>query len=85
MSIAEDRARIDAIDERLAALFEERLAIAARIGASKREKGLPVADAGREQAILTRLCTGRDAQTAEDLRALYAVIFARARARQDGD
>lgn len=49
------RKEIDKIDAELAALLERRLDAARGIGAYKRERGLPVTDAGREEQVLSRV------------------------------
>lgn len=46
------RREIDKIDAELAALLERRLDAARGIGTYKRERGLPVTDAGREEQVL---------------------------------
>lgn len=48
------RKQIDGIDAEMAGLFEKRMAAVARVAAYKKEQGLPVLDAGREQAVLAR-------------------------------
>ena len=53
--IVEWRNRIDEIDTKLLALLNERAKCALEIGHIKRQDGLPVLDAGREQRIYARL------------------------------
>lgn len=48
------RAEIDGIDKEMAALFERRMQAASGVAAHKREHGLPVLDAGREDAVLQK-------------------------------
>lgn len=48
------RGEIDGIDREMAALFEKRMAAASGVAAYKREHGLPVLDAGREQAVVEK-------------------------------
>jgi len=55
LAIHEIRQRIDALDEELLRLFNERSALAVRIGEIKKELGLPIYDPGREKAIFERL------------------------------
>lgn len=50
----EARQVINGIDERMAALFEERMQAAKVIAAYKKEHGLPIYDAAREQALIAR-------------------------------
>jgi monofunctional chorismate mutase len=50
------RAKIDGIDAQMLRLFEERMKTAAEIAEIKKEHGLPVFDAAREQEILQEVC-----------------------------
>lgn len=52
--LEEARAEIDRCDREMAALFARRMDAVTRIAAYKREQGLPVMDAEREQALLER-------------------------------
>ena len=47
------RTEIDEIDTALAALFVKRMEAVKKIAAEKQEKGLPICDKAREEAILT--------------------------------
>lgn len=46
------RKEIDRIDEEMIRLFEERMAVCEKVGAYKRERGLPVFDGVREQQVV---------------------------------
>lgn len=48
------REEIDAIDRKMADLFAKRMECAGRIAAYKRQNGLPITDAGRENAMIAR-------------------------------
>lgn len=48
------RTQIDKIDREMAALFEERMGVAAHVAEYKKQNGLPVLDASREDAVLQR-------------------------------
>lgn len=50
----EARAKINEIDEKMASLFEERMQAAKVIAGYKKERGLPIFDAVREQALIER-------------------------------
>ena len=52
--IKEERTKINEIDEKMAALFEERMQAARVIAAYKKEHGLPIYDAERERELLER-------------------------------
>ena len=45
------RRRIDGIDRKMAALFEERMAAVRAVAAYKKEQGLSVTDEGREREL----------------------------------
>jgi chorismate mutase len=55
MTIDELRDKIDYIDEQLLELFNDRAALALRIGEIKKERGLPVYDPSREHLIFERM------------------------------
>ena len=46
------RKRIDAIDQKIVRLLEERMAIARRVGEYKAANNLPVLDSEREKAVI---------------------------------
>lgn len=46
------RQEIDRIDRQIIELFEQRMAVAEEVGAYKKERGLPVYDGDREQALI---------------------------------
>ena len=52
MDINEWRIRIDELNDELIALLNKRASYAVEIGKIKKEKGLPVADKTREDAVL---------------------------------
>ena len=52
MDLKECRERIDAIDDQLAALFKERMEVAAKVAEYKKTNGLPITDPAREKQIL---------------------------------
>ncbi|MBN1141040.1 MAG: chorismate mutase [Deltaproteobacteria bacterium] len=55
MDIHDIRKRIDELDDELLRIFNERSALAVRIGEIKKELGLPIYDPTREKAIFQRL------------------------------
>lgn len=55
MELDSYRKQIDLLDEKLLALFRERMELAARIGEYKQAHGLPVCDPVREQQKLSAL------------------------------
>lgn len=48
------REEINQIDEAVAKLFEERMCVAAKVAAYKKEHNLPILDQAREQAVLEK-------------------------------
>lgn len=66
--LEEARRVIDGADRDMAALFEKRMAAAARIARFKRENGLPIRDAAREEAVLQ---AGAERVSQEALRPYY--------------
>lgn len=52
--LEKQRMEIDTIDREMAILFEKRMAAASGVAAYKRERGLPVLDTGREQAVVRK-------------------------------
>lgn len=52
--LEEARIEIDCIDRAMAELFAQRMAVAAKIAAYKKEHGLPVLDSSREAAVLQK-------------------------------
>ena len=53
-TLEEIRAKIDDVDERMAELFAERMALARKAAEVKRANGLPIEDPRREKEILER-------------------------------
>lgn len=74
MSIESIRKEIDAVDDELVALLKARFDLSRAIGEEKKKKGLPVYDARREEALLSRL---EEAATpyGGEVRALYERIM----------
>jgi chorismate mutase/prephenate dehydratase len=77
------RREIDAIDKRIVALFERRLAAAEGVAKYKTAHALPVLDAGREREVLDkRVQVLRDGRNAPELRRLFELLMSASRARQ---
>lgn len=68
------RKELDAIDEKLTALYLERLRVSREIGELKKENGTPVKDPAREAEILEKLsaAAGDDAPA---VKKLYETVF----------
>ena len=75
------RQDIDRIDKQLLQLFIERMACSERVAEIKRQAGIPVLNAAREQAILDRVRQEAGIY-GDSAAALYSAIMAISRARQ---
>lgn len=79
--LQEYRKEIDRIDDTLVKAFRERMEVAAKIAAYKKENGLPVLDSSRERLKLKEIA--EKAGDMEDYaRVLYALLFELSRAYQ---
>ena len=85
MDLQEMRNTIDAIDDEIIALYIRRMETAAQVGAWKREHGVQVLDAGREQALLRRVGEKAGPRYAEGVQALFTLLMAQSRALQEKD
>lgn len=77
------RLKLDEIDRRMVALFEERMAVSCDIGRVKIKNGMPVRDEKREAAVLlsrANLC--EDESLKAKVQTLYECILAMSRERQ---
>ncbi len=84
-SLEDYRRDIDALDQRLLALLNERARVALDIGALKRQQGLSVADSKREAEVVGNV-TSRNLGplSAEAVRRLFERIMEQMRALQNG-
>lgn len=74
------RAKIDALDEKIIRLLDERMGYVARIGEEKARASLPIYNPAREEAIIKNLCAlPLEHLSPEALERLYREIFALAR------
>lgn len=76
------RGQIDGIDRQIVELYRERMDCALKIGAWKRERGLPVLDTERERELLNRVGDLAGEENASEVRALFSLLMARSRSRQ---
>jgi chorismate mutase/prephenate dehydratase len=74
-AIAALRAEIDALDDRLVPLLEERARVALALGEVKRAAGRPLRDAPREAEILSRLAPRLEVLTPEDMAGVYRALM----------
>ena len=80
MDLTELREQIDAVDAELVALLERRFDVATAIADYKQAHGLPVLDAGRENAKIEAVKAQCRPETAELIGSLYGSIIAATRA-----
>ncbi len=81
------RTRIDALDQQIVALLNERADVALEVGRTKAALGRSaVRDAEREREILVRIAMANDGPMPQaDLLALYRRLFAATRALESAD
>lgn len=83
MTLEELRREMDQVDDRLVALFQERMQVAGKIAAVKQEQHLPVLNAKREREKLEDVAGKTVPEMQEYTRVLYALLFELSRAYQD--
>ena len=74
-TLEECRSRIDEIDRQLVRLFEARMEVAGDVAAYKKEHGLAVLDASREEIKLQQITEMTDERFRDDILQLYRVIL----------
>ena len=83
MELKDYRAQIDAVDDEIVRLFQERMNIAANIAAFKKENGLPILQSAREREKLADV-TGKAREDMRSyLRVLYSLLFELSRTYQE--
>ena len=83
MSTLDDlRARIDVVDRQLTRLLCERFALTDAVGHYKTERGLPVMDAERHDAVLAQRASWSAVEHAEAVRQVFSAIMEQSRERQ---
>ena len=81
MELSEIRTKIDAVDDRLLALFLERMDLAEAVAAYKNEHHLPILNKERERAILAKV-TENAGERERYAYHLFSTLFELARSRQ---
>lgn len=76
------RKRIDAIDDLIADLFQQRMSLAADVVRCKKMQGLPILNADRETAILDRVKTRVPEEFRDAAEELFTTLFRLSRERQ---
>lgn len=77
------REKLDEVDGALVPLLLRRMEIVARVAAYKKEKGIAVRDAGREQEILERVQKQAGEEFSPYIRVIYQKILEMSRAYQE--
>lgn len=76
MKIEDWRIRIDELNDEIIALLNKRATYATEIGKIKREQGLPVFDAEREQLVLEKVSAmTKGPLTPESIKNIFQVIM----------
>ena len=76
MNIEDWRKRIDELNDELIALLNKRATYATEIGKLKKQQGLPVFDATREQAVLEKVSSlTKGPLTPESIKNIFQVIM----------
>ncbi|MCL4101895.1 chorismate mutase [Fibrobacter sp. UWH9] len=84
MKIEDWRNRIDELNGELIALLNKRATYATEIGKLKKELGLPVLDASREQAVLDRVGSMTEGPLSSDsIKRIFQVIMEETRKVED--
>ena len=82
MSLEELREKIDAVDDQLVQLFQERMQVAAEIAKYKAERDLPVLQPAREREKLQDVAEKTQEDMQSYTRVLYSLLFELSRAYQ---
>lgn len=82
MGMDDLRKQINEIDDKMVALFEERMKVAGEIGKYKAENGLPIFDRLRERELLARITKGQDEELAMHTKVLYTTMMDVSRSHQ---
>ncbi|MDD6102587.1 MAG: prephenate dehydratase [Clostridiales bacterium] len=84
IDIKDSRAKIDDIDEKMVALFRERMAVAKDIAEYKKSLGRATLDESRERALLTRVSEMAGEELSSYSRVLYSMIMEISKSYQHG-
>ena len=82
MDLQNYRKKIDEIDDQLVRLFHQRMEISEDIAAYKKERGLPILDAGREHEKINAVCAKVPQEMRNYTSVLYSSIFELSRSHQ---
>ncbi len=82
LDLLEIRKQLDRIDDQMIDLFSQRMLLVKNVAAYKKEKGMPILDKGREDAILERLSQKAGDELAQYAKRMYEMLFAVSREYQ---
>ena len=82
MDLQDYRKQIDEIDDELVKLFAKRMEVSEGIASYKKERGLPVLDAGREHEKINAVCSKVAPEMRNYASVLYSSIFELSRSHQ---
>ncbi len=82
LDLQEIRKELDAIDSQIIDLFSRRMRLVKDVAEYKKEHGLPVLDAAREETILNRVSEKAGESLAPYARRVYEAMFAVSREYQ---
>ena len=82
MDLKDYRKQIDEIDDQLVKLFQKRMEVSSDIAAYKKERNLPILDAGRERAKLNDVCSKVPPEMRNYTSVLYSSLFELSRTYQ---
>lgn len=82
MDLLDYRHQMDEIDDQLVELFQRRMNLAGEIAAYKKEKGLPILDAGREREKVKAVCSKVAPAMRNFTSVLYSSLFELSRSYQ---
>lgn len=82
MDLQEIRKSLDEIDGEMLRLFARRMALVEEVAEYKKKNGLPILDAGREEAILDKVGRRAGPEWAPYARRLYETVLAVSREYQ---
>ncbi len=82
MDLKDYRQQMDDIDDQMIRLFRQRMETAGKIAEYKKEKGLPVLDAGREREKMSALCAKMPPEMRNYTSVLYSSLFELSRSYQ---
>ncbi|MBE6928287.1 MAG: bifunctional chorismate mutase/prephenate dehydratase [Ruminococcaceae bacterium] len=83
MNLEEYRKQIDVVDDEIVRLFQERMDIAAKIAAYKKEQGIAILQPARERAKLAEISEKSREDMQSYMRVLYSLLFELSRTYQE--